>query len=90
MSDLERYRRAAEEMRVCALRASTPEIARGYRELARQWVAMARAAATLAINAEPWRGPENRSWTSAPPCAGPEVLEEPAVEADVPTPEPPA
>lgn len=60
MSDVERYRKAAERMRACGVRSSTPEIARGYRELALQWDALARQAAAGAIGTDPRRQADER------------------------------
>ena len=54
MGEIDRYRERAEQMRVRAATARSPEVAANYRELALQWDVLADHAAAAAARAEPW------------------------------------
>jgi hypothetical protein len=54
MSDPKYYRDMAKQMRGAAARASSQDVARGYRELARQWEVLASHAASFLDRSDPW------------------------------------
>ena len=54
MGEIERYRDRAEQMRVRADAARSPEVAANFRELALQWDTLADHVEAAAVRAEPW------------------------------------